>query len=59
MRKNIYFWFNYVTVIVPLNLEEMSEEQRESEDFLIDTAVQMAAFDGLDVSKASAEIIEE
>lgn len=38
-----------MAIVVPLDCSQMSQEEAESDDFLIQMATQMAAIDGIDV----------
>ena len=58
-RVDVYFWKEYCSIVVPLDLSEMSEEEAGSNVFLFQTAESMAGLDGVDVSDCEGQIVRE
>ena len=58
-RVDVYFWKEYCSIVVPLDTTEMTQEERESNVFLFQTAEEMAGLDGVDVSDCEGRIVAE
>jgi hypothetical protein len=54
---NVYFFKQYVAIMVPLDCSEMEQGEKDNQDFLFGLAEQMAKLDGLDVSGCEASIV--